>query len=209
MKIPLLVALFFSIIIGLQVKLRLTKKREQGEAESKEAYLKREREASHTRKKTLEDLDYIILDLSLLQPITLLKCEPATLALYEEVKSLAEYPMISLRGLDNTDLKFKYGVGNLTTLITYETSYQNCLHRLYDLGEALEKEGFLSEACLPLAQAIKMNSDMSKHYRLYASLLHELRRFGDLDALTRLVETRDFFRKESTLQHLKNLRYSN
>lgn len=196
MRIPIISILFIILIIMLQLKLR-----KSGHIGSKkEAYLKRESLASKTRKKSLENLHYYKIDLNALS----IPCNATSsiLRIYDRIQDYSQLPMVNFDGKDNTELKMEYGVANLTTLITYESTYQNLLHQLYDFAERLYEEGFVKEASLPLIEAIRLDSTMSKHFLLLSTLLNELRDYERLEALLSKVKTMEIHKKDNIIKNI-------
>lgn len=158
----------FSAIVffGLQRTKRLEKKIEQ-------EYWDKEYRANSTRKKSLDNLDYITI------PDEILQMTPETMD--EDVNSylldlheMSEYKIVNLTGISNTDLKLKYGTANITVLSDYDFHYTNMVTTLQRLAEKLyENEEYLLAKTV-LEFAVSTRTDISKSYYMLADIYNIL-----------------------------------
>ena len=96
----------------------------------------REYRANFTRKKPLDDLNYITVPEHLLS----MKPELMTDELAEclsELQDLSDAKIVNLTGYTNTDLKLKYGTANITILSDCDFHYTNLVKLLQKLAELL------------------------------------------------------------------------
>lgn len=133
----------------------------------------REQRANFTRKKPLDDLDYITI------PEELLTMKPAIMS--EELQSylsdlndLSSTKIVNLTGYTNTDLKLKYGTANITILSEYDIHYTNLVTLLQKLAELLHDSLEDELAVKVLEFAVSTGTDVSKSYYLLAELYQQM-----------------------------------
>lgn len=133
----------------------------------------REQRANFTRKKPLDDLDYITI------PEELLTMKPAIMS--EELQSylsdlndLSSTKIVNLTGYTNTDLKLKYGTANITILSEYDIHYTNLVTLLQRLAELLHDSLEDELAVKVLEFAVSTGTDVSKSYYLLAELYQQM-----------------------------------
>ena len=134
-----------------------------------EAFWKREEEANHTRKKSLDDLPYITIPLDTLP----MNGEPATDEICEcreNIKALSSCKIVNFTGYTNTDLKLKYGTANITLLSEYDLNYTFLVSTLQKWAEALYREGETMQCMQVLEYAVSIGTDVSHTYYLLADL---------------------------------------
>ena len=139
------------------------------EAKADEEYWARENKANFTRKKPLDNLNYITI------PDELLNMKPENSneeldACIKDLKDLSEYKIVNLTGYTNTDLKLEYGTANITILSDYDFHYTNLATLLQKLAEKLHESGNNKLAVKTLEFAVATNTDVSKSYYLLAEL---------------------------------------
>lgn len=138
-----------------------------------EEFMEAEQKASWIRKKPIEDLPLIEIDLSHL-PIW--EKEPA----YESEKNIwlqqkkvletATLPMVNLTTQNNLDLKLQYGPANLEALTDYESNFIRFLQYIIMWGKALQEANYTKEAIQVLEYGVHIGSDLSQNYILLADL---------------------------------------
>ena len=162
--------LIFSSIVGLCIAYYLKLSHIRAiEAKADDAYWERERKASFTRKKPLDDLDYITI------PPEILQMHPKSItselqSILNNLNDLSSYKIVNLTGYSNTDLKLKYGTANITILSDYDFHYTNLVTLLQKLAEKLHENGEDALAAQTLEFAISTGTDVSKSYYLLADL---------------------------------------
>ena len=133
----------------------------------------REQRANFTRKKPLDDLNYITI------PEELLSMQPALMteelqSCLDELKDLSACQIVNLTGYTNTDLKLKYGTANITILSDYDFHYTNLVTLLQKLAELLHDNLEDDLAVRVLEFAVSTGTDVSKSYYLLAELYQQM-----------------------------------
>ncbi len=139
------------------------------ESKAYDEFWARENKANYTRKKPLDNLNYITIPDELLH----MKPENSNDELEDCIKSLndlSEYKIVNLTGYTNTDLKLEYGTANITILSDYDFHYTNLATLLQRLAEKLHESGNDALAIMTLEFAVSTNTDVSKSYYLLAQL---------------------------------------
>jgi hypothetical protein len=146
--------------------LQITKHKE---AEMEQNFWEREQRANFTRKKPLDNLNYISI------PDELLSMRPENMT--DEINSclldlndLSSYKIVNLTGFTNTDLKLEYGTANINILSDYDFHYTNLVTLLQKLGELLHENNDDADAITVLEFAVSTGTDVSKTYYLLADL---------------------------------------
>lgn len=201
--------LFLSSLISFCLLIFLLNKRHSKmEKSMKDAFWKREEEANHTRRKSLDNLPYITIppeELPLACHITNDAADvrntddtaairntgdtAANEAISEECKeilrSLSTQKIVNLTGYTNTDLKLSYGTANITCLTEYDQNYTLLVSTLQKWAEALYRGGAKKECRQVLEYAVSIGTDVSHTYFLLADLYDEE---GESDLKCSLIE---------------------
>lgn len=201
--------LFLSSLISFCLLIFLLNKRHSKmEKSMKDAFWKREEEANHTRRKSLDNLPYITIppeELPLACHITDDTADVrntgdtadvrntddavANEAISEECKeilrSLSTQKIVNLTGYTNTDLKLSYGTANITCLTEYDQNYTLLVSTLQKWAEALYRGGAKKECRQVLEYAVSIGTDVSHTYFLLADLYDEE---GESDLKCSLIE---------------------
>lgn len=178
MKFPFFASfIVFCIWLGYEIK-----KHSRMEEKSMENFWEKEAAANNTRRKPLDDLDYIEIPLERL-PMELLDADPRIREYHETLRSLAGNPIVNLSGISNTDLKLRYGAPNINALTLYDQRYTILARTLQSLGEALYEKGYVSEACTVLEFAVSTRTDVSATYRLLITIYKKLGQAEKIPAL--------------------------
>lgn len=133
----------------------------------------RERRANFTRKKPLDDLEYITI------PEELLTMKPDVMSgelqsCLDDLNDLSSAKIVNLTGYTNTDLKLKYGTANITILSEYDIHYTNLATLLQKLAELLHESLEDGLAIKVLEFAVSTGTDVSKSYYLLAELYQQM-----------------------------------
>ena len=168
MKFP-----FFAsfIVFCLWLAYTLHKQRNKEEKANRE-FWEREAKANSTRRKSLDNLEYVKIPFESL-PMAILKDDPVIAEYHETLQQLSKSPIVNFTGISNTDLKLMYGAPNIDLLSRYDQSYTLLVRTLQDWAEALYEKGYVDEACLILEFAISTRTDISSSYKLLASIYKE------------------------------------
>ena len=201
--------LFLSSLISFCLLIFLLNKRHSKmEKSMKDAFWKREEEANHTRRKSLDNLPYITIPLEELPLACHITDDAADIrntndtadvrntgdaaaneAISEECKeilrSLSTQKIVNLTGYTNTDLKLSYGTANITCLTEYDQNYTLLVSTLQKWAEALYRGGAKKECRQVLEYAVSIGTDVSHTYFLLADLYDEE---GESDLKCSLIE---------------------
>lgn len=201
--------LFLSSLISFCLLIFLLNKRHSKmEKSMKDAFWKREEEANHTRRKSLDNLPYITIPLEELPLACHITDDAADVrntgdtadirntgdtaaneAISEECKeilrSLSTQKIVNLTGYTNTDLKLSYGTANITCLTEYDQNYTLLVSTLQKWAEALYRGGAKKECRQVLEYAVSIGTDVSHTYFLLADLYDEE---GESDLKCSLIE---------------------
>lgn len=179
--------LFLSSLISFCLLIFLLNKRHSKmEKSMKDAFWKREEEANHTRRKSLDNLPYITIppeELPLACHIT--DNEAISEECKEILRSLSTQKIVNLTGYTNTDLKLSYGAANITCLTEYDQNYTLLVSTLQKWAEALYRGGAKKECRQVLEYAVSIGTDVSHTYFLLADLYDEE---GESDLKCSLIE---------------------
>lgn len=201
--------LFLSSLISFCLLIFLLNKRHSKmEKSMKDAFWKREEEANHTRRKSLDNLPYITIPPEELPLACHITDDAAAVqntgdtadvrntgdtaaneAISEECKeilrSLSTQKIVNLTGYTNTDLKLSYGTANITCLTEYDQNYTLLVSTLQKWAEALYRGGAKKECRQVLEYAVSIGTDVSHTYFLLADLYDEE---GESDLKCSLIE---------------------
>lgn len=169
MKFPFFASfIVFCIWLGYEIK-----KHRNLEEKSMDEFWEKEAAANNTRRKPLDDLDYIQIPLEDL-PMDVLADDPQVKEYHETLTSLSGNPIVNFSGISNTDLKLQYGAPNIAALTLYDQRYTILARTLQSLAAALYEKGYVTEACTVLEFAISTRTDVSASYKLLITVYKEL-----------------------------------
>ncbi len=156
------------IIFLILVSYEISKSRRQTQ-KARQTYWDRENAANSTRRKPLDDLNYITIPFDSL-PMDTLKEEENVAECHRTLQFLSGSPIVNFTGLSNTDLKLEYGAPNIDLLIRYDQSYTTLARTLQQWAKLLHDAGYIQEAKQVLEFSISTDTDVSGSYRLLASI---------------------------------------
>ncbi len=159
------------IVFCLWLMYEIHKHRNMDEKNFK-AYIDEEVKANNTRKKPLDDLQYITIPIDSL-PTNILKNNTIISDFIDTIYYLSENPIVNLTGISNTELKLKYGAPNLELLTQYDTAYTTLVRTLYEWGKALYENGYSADAKTVLEYAVSIKTDVSDTYLTLAKIYSE------------------------------------
>lgn len=168
MKFP-----FFAsfIVFCLWLGYEIHKSRNKAEQDSYD-FWEKEAQANNTRKKSLDNLDYIKIPFDSL-PTTVCGEDPVIMEYWETLKVLSENPIVNFTGISNTDLKLMYGAPNIDLLSRYDQNYTILVRTLQKLAQTLYDKQYLTEACQILEFAVSVRTDITGSYKLLASIYQQ------------------------------------
>lgn len=168
MKFPF----FASFIVFCFWLLYEIKKSRNTQEKSNEMFWQREAEANSTRRKSLENLDYIQIPFESL-PMELLKDDPVIAEYHDALRELSKSPIVNFTGISNTDLKLMYGAPNITLLSRYDQNYTLLVRNLQNWAQALYEKGYIDEACQVLEFAVETHTDITATYKLLSAIYRQ------------------------------------
>lgn len=188
---PIFFICFIVFIIWLRVKTK------QGEKVStwNEGYWQKEYQSNFARKKDLDDLNYITVDLDRV-PMDA-DCPEEERDLYEQLQKILEQPVINLSTMSNADLKLAYGIANFEKLSIYDQNYTRLIRTLNRLGNYCFDNGSMNRAKQILEYAIELGSDISSTYTTLANIYLQEDSIEKIQVLIDQIDQTDTFMKES------------
>lgn len=145
------------------------KKHRRMEEKFSQDFWKREEMANNVRKKSLDNLPYVILPFEHL-PMDVLSENAEVAECHRQLTFLSSQKIVNLTGYTNTDLKLEYGTANITCLTEYDQNYTLLVRTLQEWAEALYKHNYINEAITVLEFAVSTETDVSHSYYLLADL---------------------------------------
>lgn len=173
----------FMIIVVFFIWIRYEIKKHVNYDEKKQTeYWAREREANSTRKKSLDNLNYLTIPLDSF-PMDVMTEDELVKEYQETLLSLSNEKIVNFTGISNTDLKLQYGVANLPLLTHYDQCYTMLARTLQLWASRLYENGYENE-CIPILEyATETGTDISGTYRLLAEIYVKNGNKDKLDAL--------------------------
>ncbi|MCM1112831.1 MAG: hypothetical protein NC399_06210 [Muribaculum sp.] len=162
----------------------------------------RERRANQTRRKPLDNLDYIRIPLEKL-PMELLKEDSKVADCLRIVNDLSLQPVVNLTGYSNTDLKLEYGTANITVLTEYDQNYTLLANTLQQWAERLYQAGEIDAAREILEFAVSTRTDVCGAYDLLSEIYRREGRQDRIAELAKTAESLNSLNRERILRHLK------
>ena len=158
---------------------------------SQDSFWAKEQEANNTRRKSLDDLDYIKIPVEEF-PMTLLEDVPKVEDYKQIIQSLSELPIVNFTGISNTDLKLRYGAPNIELLTSYDQNYTLLARTLQQWAQALYDGGYADEARNMLEFSVSTGTDVSGTYRLLCQIYKEQdtpEKIGDLYPIAEMLNS--------------------
>ncbi|MBD5551770.1 MAG: hypothetical protein HDQ96_11465 [Lachnospiraceae bacterium] len=191
------------IIFGFLFSFSL-KKRTKTEGKYAENFWEREREADSTRRKSLDNLDYIAVPLNEL-PMDTLAGLPEVQEFHARLRELSEKKIVNFAGYSNTELKLTYGAPNINLLSDYDQNFEDLITLLQEWAcFLLQNWGESAHACpeeerkqaakTVLAYAVSIGSDIAASYERLIKLYLES---GEQDKISALREKAENLRSLS------------
>ncbi len=156
------------IIFIILVSYEISKSRRQSR-KNRQTYWDRENAANSTRRKPLDNLNYIAIPFDSL-PMDTLKEDERVAECHKTLRLLSGSPIVNFTGLSNTDLKLEYGAPNIDLLMCYDQSYTTLARTLQQWAKLLYDAGHIQEAEQILEFSMSTNTDVSGSYRLLADI---------------------------------------
>ncbi len=176
-----------TVLFGFVIAFAISKDKKTQAAMEKN-YWEKEAAANNTRRKPLDDLDYIKLPMEIF-PMDLLSDMPKVEDYRQIILSLSECPIVNFTCISNTDLKLRYGAPNIDLLTSYDQNYTLLVRTLQQWAQALYDAGHMAEACQLLEFAVSTGTDVSATYRLLCEIYHKQGTPGKIAGLYPIAET--------------------
>ncbi len=175
-------ALLFSAVIALYLF-----KNKKSQDTAQKDFWEKEREANSTRRKSLDNLDYIKIPIEKL-PMSLLSVVPKAEDYKQIIQTLAELPIVNFTGISNTELKLRYGAPNIDLLCGYDQNYTLLVCTLQQWAQLLYDSGYINEALHMLEFSVSTGTDVSATYRLLCQIYIQLNTPEKIGSLYPIVE---------------------
>ena len=203
MKFPIFASL---IVFCLWLKFHL--KRSSKHADScSEKFWEREAKANSTRRKSLDNLDYITIPLESFsigeQILTMLSDNYRFQETIEVLRNLSTQKIVNFTGYANTDLKLEYGAPNIKFLMEFDQNYTLLARTLQILAEELFKSGYITEAKTVLEFAISTRTDVSQSYFLLADIYEKNFESDKIESLISTAESLNTVMKKTIVRTLQ------
>lgn len=190
---------FITICILFTFFLQRAKKKEK---DIDREFWDREQKANFTRKKPLDNLNYITI------PDNILSMKPAAMteavkSCLEDLNDLSSEKIVNLTGYTNTDLKLEYGTANINILSDYDFHYTNMVTLLQKLAELLHENSENPLAVDVLEFAVSTGTDISKSYYLLAELYDDAGTPEKIEELIHQAESLHSLMKDTIVHKLQ------
>lgn len=198
MKFPFFASfIVFCLWLGYEIH-----KRRNKDEKITQSFWEKEAEANHTRRKSLENLNYIKIPFSSL-PMDVLTEDSVVAQCHQTLHELSEAPIVNFTGISNTDLKLQYGAPNIDLLSLYDQHYTMLARTLQDWAAALYSGGYPSQARDVLLFAMETHTDISASFKLLATIYQEEGSPEKIHELMQNAEGLNSIMKKSILSMLK------
>lgn len=196
---PIFFICFIVFIIWLRVKTK------QGEKVSTwdEEYWQKEYQSNFARKKDLDNLDYITVDLDRLPMKD--SCEEEEQDLRSQLQKVLDQPILNLGNMSNADVKLSYGIANFETISIYDQNYTKLIRGLNQWGKYCFEHEKYDRAKQILEYALELGSDISTTYTMLADIYLQADSLDKVQALIGQVDQSDSFMKESIKNKLTEM----
>lgn len=165
--------IFASFIVLCILLKHYIKKSHKTQASAEKSFWEKEILANSTRKKPLDNLEYITIPLETF-PTDIMSEDETIMECIQTITDLSTKSVVNLTGISNTDLKLEYGVANITRLTEYDQNYIILVRTLQKWANYLYQNGYVKEACSLLEFAVSTRTDVSKTYSLLTTIYKEL-----------------------------------
>lgn len=183
MKLPIFASvIIFCIWLSYEIR-----KHRRLQEKATESFWEKEAKANNTRRKSLDNLDYISIPFDAL-PMDILKDDPAVKEYHDALFTISEGPIVNFTGISNTDLKLQYGAPNIDLLSLYDQRYTTLARTLQNWAAALYDQAYVHEAQTILEFAVRTRTDVSATYRLLAKIYRDTNQSEKIESLIPIAE---------------------
>ncbi len=201
-------AIFIVSILIINLFLYIHKSKNNKSMEQiRDDFWTKERKANLTSRKSISDIDYIQIPIDDL-PIVEQTNDSELAYIQSKIIKLSKEPIANFTGYSNTDLKLKYGVGNINHIIECDTNFTAFATLMYEWGLYYYNQNQNQKAQQILEVAINQRSDVSKSFTLLAEIYIDSDQADKIDTLIQIAQTLDTMVKNKIINSLKELKYS-
>jgi hypothetical protein len=193
------------VILSIAIAIALARSKKYA-ASVNQDFWAREKQANSTRRKALDDLEYIKIPLEEF-PMELPSENPKVDDYKQIIRSLSEIPVVNFTGISNTELKLRYGAPNIDLLTSYDQNYTLLVRTLQQWAQSLYEEGHAEEARRLLEFSIFTGSDVSATYRLLCRIYMEQGTPEKIGDLYPVAETLNSAMQKTIIQILEDNAY--
>lgn len=197
------------ILVGILIIFKtLLKKSSRDYKKRKNEYIEKERLASFSRAKAIEQSRYIIPDIQKFPIIQEYEARSEKeIEAYKIQKSVLEKAQKTMAHFEETNLELKqmYGVTNLETIIQCEENYSEFLHKLNLWANALVDADKKKDAIKVLEESINLGMDLSQGFIQLADLYKENNNLPALKNLYKIAEQNKNITMLKVVTYIKNL----
>ncbi len=168
-----------------------------------EEFWAREEEANHVPDTDLSELPYIAVPIEEF-PIGRYD-DDEILSIEETLISISKRRIINITGMTNTEVKLKYGTGNLEVLEEMEEAYNELTVIITDYAKCLMEHDDYEAASLVLEYGVEIDSDVSANYELLGDCYKALGRESEIEDLKQQVMARHMILESKILFYLDGL----
>lgn len=205
-KGPMVIFIVSILIINLFVFAHKSKSNKSMDQIRNDFWTK-ERKANLTTRKVLSDVNYIQIPINDLPFIE--KANDKELEIIQsKIAKLSKEPIANFTGYTNTDLKLKYGMGNINHIIECDTNFTTFTTLMYEWGLYYHNQNKYQYAQQILEFAVKQKSDNSKIFILLAEIYIDSNQSDKIDDLIQIAESLNTLVKNKIIKSLKELKYS-
>lgn len=186
----IILAIVLISMLAISIAIKKSKKVEEN---TEKDFWEREHEANFTRKKSIDDLNYIsipneIIDLN-----------------NKNINVFADKKIVNLNGIPNTDLKLEYGAPNITILSEYDQNYTDLITTLAAEADAYMGENKINEARIVLEYATDINTDIARCWEALANIYINSDEKNLIHLLIKKAENIKTFRGTAILRKLNEI----
>lgn len=190
--------IFFVICFIFYSKLKRTSHSAEDDAA---AFWARESQANQTRRKNIDNLDYITIPF---EKLPFLDNPPKNISsLEKEILNLKDRRILNLNGISNTELKLTYGAANLNHLSEYDENYTRMVTTFNKWASALLEKGYTNEAQIVLEIAVEIGCDSASIF-LKLDSIYQSKGIDKKQYLIDMVSKTNSPMKDNTIQKLKS-----
>lgn len=151
---------------------------------TQEGYRQREEDANFTRRKSLDDLDYVTIPPAVGELIKRFDNDELTALLDENTK------IVNLNGISNTDLKLKYGAPNINILSEYDKNFETLVKGLQDMVSEETGDMFNTDEKISILEfATDIHTDISASFEMLARIYKNTGREAKIHSLIKKAES--------------------